>query len=295
MSLPQPVPPSWKDLGKSSNDLLGKDYHFAGTSLEVKTATPSNVTFKVDGTRDSKTSLVSGNLEAKYSDKYHGLTFTQAWSTSNALRTQIELENQIAKGLKLETTTILNPDKNTKSVLLGAAYKQPGLHSRAVLDVFKGPTFTADAVVGRDGFLFGAEASYNVTEGRVDRFSTAAGFSAPEYAVTLHGLSNLTTYAASYYHRVSPDVEAGAKAVYDSKATSPGVALEVGTKAYLDSAAFVKAKINNAGVLALGYTQALRPGVKASFGLALDTQRLSDANPLAPPAHKVGAQFVFEA
>jgi voltage-dependent anion channel protein 2 len=43
-----------------------------------------------------------------------------------------------------------------------------------------------------------------------------------------------------------------------------------------------------------GYTQALRPGVKASFGLALDTQRLNDAGP-SGPAHKVGAKFVFEA
>jgi len=294
MSLPQPVPPSWKDLGKSSNDLLGKDYHFSGTSLEVKTSTPSNVTFKVDGIRDSKTSHVAGNIEGKYNDKAHGLTITQAWTTHNALRTQIELENQIAKGLKLDTTTTLHPEKSTKSVLLGAAYKQPGLHARAVLDVFKGPTFTADTVLGRDGFLVGAEASYNVTEARVTKYSAAAGFSAPEYAVTFHGLCNLSTFAASYYHRVSPDVEAGAKAVYDTNATSPAVALEVGTKAYLDSAAFIKAKINNAGVLAVGYTQALRPGVKASFGLALDTQRLNDAGH-AGPAHKVGAQFVFEA
>jgi len=294
MFLPQPVPPSWKDLGKSSNDLLGKDYHFSGTSLEVKTSTPSNVTFKVDGTRDSKTCNVTGNIEGKYNDKAHGLTITQAWTTHNALRTQIELENQIAKGLKLDTTTTLHPEKRAKSVLLAAAYKQPGVHARAVLDVFKGPTFTADTVLGRDGFLVGAEASYNVTEARVTKYSVAAGFSAPEYAVTFHGLTNLSTFAASYYHRVSPDVEAGAKAVYDTNATSPAVALEVGTKAYLDSAAFIKAKINNAGVLAVGYTQALRPGVKASFGLALDTQRLNDAGQ-AGPAHKVGAQFVFEA
>jgi voltage-dependent anion channel protein 2 len=88
-------------------------------------------------------------------------------------------------------------------------------------------------VLGRDGFLVGAEASYNVTEGRVTKYSAALGFSAPEYAVTLHGLSNLSTFAASYYHRVSPDVEAGAKAVYDTNAPSPSVALEVGTKAYV--------------------------------------------------------------
>jgi voltage-dependent anion channel protein 2 len=118
-------------------------------------------------------------------------------------------------------------------------------------------------------------------------------------------LNNLNTFSASYYHRVSRDIEAGAKAVYDAKATHGGVALEVGTKTYLDSSAFVKAKINNSGVIALGtsfyivyimnvllkvtflgYTQVLRPGVKASFGLALDTQKLNDANPVGP-SHKV--------
>jgi hypothetical protein len=33
---------------------------------------------------------------------------------------------------------------------------------------------------------------------------------------------------------------------------------------------------NNAGIVGLAYTQALRPGVKASFGIAIDTQRLND-------------------
>lgn len=37
-----------------------------------------------------------------------------------------------------------------------------------------------------------------------------------------------------------------------------------------------------------GYTQSLRPGVKASFGLALDTQRLNEASP-SGPAHKVSS------
>lgn len=43
-----------------------------------------------------------------------------------------------------------------------------------------------------------------------------------------------------------------------------------------------------------GYTQTLRPGVKASFGLALDTQRLNDVAP-SGPAHKVGASISFDA
>jgi len=293
MSLPQPVPPSWKDLGKSSNDLLGKDYHFHGASLEVKTQTPSNVAFKVQGSRDSKSNAINGDIEGKWTDKVHGLTLTQTWTTSNVLRNQVELDNLIAKGLKLDLATSLTPDKGSKTAVLNAVYKQSGLHTRAALDVFKGPTFTADTVLGRNGFLLGAEAAYNVTGGNITRYAAAVGYNAPEYAVTVHGLNNFNTFSASYYHRVSRDVEAGAKAVYDSKSTHGGVALEVGTKTYLDSSAFVKAKINNSGVIALGYTQSLRPGVKASFGLALDTQKLNEASPHGP-AHKVGVQFVFD-
>ncbi|KAF7314515.1 hypothetical protein MKEN_00924600 [Mycena kentingensis (nom. inval.)] len=293
MSLPQPVPPSWKDLGKSSTDLLQKDYPFTGSSLEIKTKTPSNVTFRVAGNRPSNSSAILADLEAKLADKKHGLTFTSTWTTANVLKTQIEVENQIANGLKLDVASSLAPSKgNAKTLVLSSAYKQSGIHSRAVLDVLKGPTFTADTVFGRDGFLVGAEAAYNVTEGRISRYALAAGVSAPEYAVTLHALNDLKTFSASYYHRVSPDVEAGAKAIYDPK-TNGGVAIEVGTKTYLDSAAFVKAKINNAGVLALGYTQSLRPGLKASFGVAVDTQKLNEVDP-AGSVHKVGMSFVFE-
>ncbi|KIL63274.1 hypothetical protein M378DRAFT_1051471 [Amanita muscaria Koide BX008] len=293
MSLPQPVPPSWKDLGKSSTDLLQKDYPFAGTSLEVKTRTPSDVTFRVAGNRDNKSEAIFGDLEAKYTNRKYGLTFTQAWSTSNVLRSVLELENQIAKGLKVDLTTALQAEKNTKSALINATYKQSGIHSRAALDLLKGPTFTADSVFGRDGFLVGVEAAYNVTDGNISRYAVAAGYNAPDYAITLHGLNNLNSFSASYYHRVSADVEAGAKAVYDFKATHGGVGIEVGAKTYLDPSAFVKAKINNLGVIALGYTQTLRPGVKASFGLALDTQKLNDNQP-AGPTHKVGLSLVFD-
>ncbi|KZW01539.1 voltage-dependent ion-selective channel [Exidia glandulosa HHB12029] len=302
MAAPQPVPPVWKDVGKSSNDLLSKDFPIDKQSIEVKTRTPSNVTFRVFGEQHSKKpDVINADIEAKYQDKASGITFTQSWTTLNALKTLVELDDKVAKGVKLELASSLTPAPpgsekavTAKSTLLTATWKQPGVHTRAVLDLFKGPTFTADTVLGRDGFLVGLEGSYNVSEGRITRYATALGFSAPEYAVTLHGLGNLSTFSASYYHRVSPDVEAGAKAVWDSKAHSSAVSLEVAAKAYIDKAAFVKARINNAGILSLAYTQNLRPGVKASFGLALDTQRLQDPTP-AGPAHKVGAAFVFEA
>jgi hypothetical protein len=61
----------------------------------------------------------------------------QAWTTTNLLRTQVELENQIAKGLKLDLATALNPAKSQKSAIVTAIYKQPSLHTRATVDLFR--------------------------------------------------------------------------------------------------------------------------------------------------------------
>ncbi|GAA5881697.1 hypothetical protein JCM8547_007989, partial [Rhodosporidiobolus lusitaniae] len=282
------VPPSWKDLGKSASDLLNKDFPLSGNALEVKTRAPNGVTFRVAGNRDTKSGAIAGDLEGKYIDAKNGVTLTQTWTTANVLKTQVELENQLAKGLKFDIQGHLLPATQGKSAYVTAIYKQPSLHTRALLDVFKGPTFTADAVIGRDGFLLGAESTYSVPTGSITRYALGLGYAAPSYTVTLHGLANLSVFSASYYHKVSKDVEAGAKAIWDSKSTASAVGLELGAKSYIDNTAFVKAKVNNAGVVVLGYTQALRPGVKASFGLAVDTARLGES------AHKVGTSLTFE-
>ena len=238
------------------------------------------MTFRVFGEQHhKKPEHILADLEAKYGDKKNGLTITQTWTTHNALKTVVELEDKVAKGVKLELATSLTPGQHgsdkavaAKSSVLTAIWKQPGLHSRASLDLFKvrsssallrdgvlklslactslffpavgvggrascrvsqGPTVTADAVLGRDGFLIGLEAAYDVNKGALTRYATALGFSAPEYAVALHGLHNLSTYSASYYHRVNPDVEAGAKATWDTKAAASAVSLEVAAKAYV--------------------------------------------------------------
>lgn len=39
----QPVPPTFKDIGKSANDLLNRDFPISGNKLEVKTLSPSGV------------------------------------------------------------------------------------------------------------------------------------------------------------------------------------------------------------------------------------------------------------
>jgi len=280
--------PAFSDIAKLSNDLLNKDfYHTSTAALEVKSLTPNGVAFKVTG-KSTHERNTSGLIEAKYSDKPSGTTITQSWNTANALESKIEISDSIAQGLKAEVLGTFHPVTQAKGAKVNLHFKQQRFHCRAFFDLLKGPTANFDAVIGHDGFLAGAQAGYDVQKAALTRYSAAVGYTQPTYTAAITADNNLTIFSASYYHKVNKDVEAGAKAIWDSKAGS-NVGLEVASKYRIDPLSFVKAKINDRGIAALGYNVVLRPGVALGLGASFDTQKLDQA------AHKIGASLTFEA
>jgi voltage-dependent anion channel protein 2 len=280
--------PAFADIAKSSNDLLTKDfYHASSAALEVKSNTPNNVAFKVTG-KSTHEGSTSGLLEAKYTDKPSGLTVTQSWNTVNALDTKIELNDTIAKGLKAELLGSFLPATQAYGSKLNLHFKQANFHGRAFFDLLKGPTANVDAVIGQDGFLAGASAGYDVQKAAITNYSAAIGYSAPQYTAAITAANNLSVFSATYYHKVNSQVEAGAKATWDSKAGNQ-VGLEVASKYRLDPVSFAKVKINDRGVAAVAYNVLLRPGVTLGLGASFDTQKLDQAT------HKIGTSFTFDA
>ncbi|MCJ1468311.1 Mitochondrial porin [Pseudocyphellaria aurata] len=279
--------PAFSDIAKPSNDLLNKDfYHTTATNIEVKSKAPNGVTFNVRG-KSAHEGSTSGNIEAKYFDAPSGLTLTQAWTTANVLDTKVELEDKIAKGLRAEVLTNFLPNSQKFGAKLNLYFKQPNFHGRAFVDVLRGPTANIDAVIGHEGFLLGAEAGFDVQKAAITRYSAGIGYAMPEYSAALTAANSLSVFSASYYHKVNSEVEAGARATWDSK-SSNNVGLEVASKYRIDPASFAKAKVNDRGIAALAYNIRLRPGVTVGLGLSLDTQNLNEA------AHKVGTSFTFE-
>ncbi|KAI8804049.1 eukaryotic porin/Tom40 [Cladochytrium replicatum] len=279
------VPPTFSDLAKASNDLLGKDFPVGAAKLEVHTTTSNGIKFSVTGNKDNKSGSIGSDLKVKYTDKPRGLAVTETWTTANALSAQVEFTDSIAKGVKLDLNGSLTPNHG-QHVKAGVEYKQDYAVVRTALDLFKGPTLAGDAVVGSDGWLAGAEVSYDLADARLTRYQFALGYSVPEYTASLHANNQFSTFTAAYFHRVNGDIEAGGRATWNK--TSEKVHIEVGTKYNLDRTTFLKAKIDNNGRLGLGYTQSLRPGVKLSLGGLFDTTRLSENT------HKVGLSLVLE-
>ncbi|GJC98575.1 mitochondrial outer membrane protein porin [Colletotrichum higginsianum] len=268
--------PNFGDIAKSANDLLNKDfYHLSATTFELKSNTPNNVAFKVTG----KTS-------------HEKTTAGATWNTAAALDTKVELADSLAKGLKAEGVFSFLPSAGEKAASKKGAkfnltFKQSNFHSRAFFDLLKGPTANIDAVVGHEGFLAGASAGYDVQKASVTGYAAAVGYQAPTYSAAITASDNLSLFAASYYHKVNSQVEAGAKATWNSKAGN-NVGLEVASKYRIDPVSFAKFKVNNNGVAALGYNVLLREGVTLGLGASFDTQKLDQAT------HKLGASFTFE-
>ncbi|KAH6696923.1 outer mitochondrial membrane protein porin [Plectosphaerella plurivora] len=279
--------PNFADIAKASNDLLNKDfYHLSASTFELKSNTPNNVAFKVTG-KTSHEKATAGAIEGKYTEKASGLTLTQTWNTANALDTKVELADALAAGLKAEGVFSFLPATQAKGAKFNLHFKQPNFHGRAFFDLLKGPTANIDAVVGHEGFLAGASAGYDVNKAAVTGYSAAVGFAAPTYTASVVASDNLSIFAAAYYHKVSSQVEAGAKATWNSKAGN-NVGLEVASKYRIDPVSFAKVKLNDRGVAALAYNVLLRPGVTLGLGASFDTQKLDQAT------HKLGASFTFE-
>jgi voltage-dependent anion channel protein 2 len=168
-----------------------------------------------------------------------GLTLTQTWNTANALDTKLEVADTLAKGLKLEGLFNFLPATAAKGAKFNLHFKQSNFHGRAFFDLLKGPTANVDAVVGHDGFLAGASAGYDVNAAKLTSYNAAVGYAAPQYSAAVTASDQLSIFAASYYHKVNSQVEAGAKATWNSK-TGNTVGLEVASKYRIDPVSFAK-------------------------------------------------------
>ncbi|KAJ3252609.1 hypothetical protein HDU77_005055 [Chytriomyces hyalinus] len=269
--------PHYGDFGKSLNDLLSKDFPVGHAKLEVNTTTSNGIKFTVTGAKDNNNGAIVSEIKTKYSDKSRGLTVTEHWNAKNVIGAQVELQDAIAAGVKLDITGSIHPSNGAKNGKVAVEFKQPNIFTRSSVDLFAkaGPTIHTDAIIGSEGFLLGGDVAYNVNDATLQRYNVAIGYTTPEYQVGLHATNKFSHFTAAYHHKVNKTVEAGAKAIWN-KASSDSVSIEVGTKYVLDNQTFVKAKVDNVGRLGLGYSQVLRPGVKLGLGGLFDTTRLHE-------------------
>jgi len=280
-------PPKYDDLGKDTKDLLNKNYYFGSVKLDGKTKAANGLEFNASGMHNSDTGKVNASLETKYKYSDYGVTFSEKWTTDNALTTEITIEDQLAKGLKFTFDTSFEPNSGKKSAKIKSAYRNEYTHSTADFDFdFAGPTIHGSTVLGYKGFLGGYQASYDTGNSKLIANNISLAYKSND--VVIHSaVDDGTRFSGSVHQKVNDKLDACALLKWSSEGNNSSLTL--GTKYQIDKDASCKVKINNNLQVGLSYVQSLRPGVQFTFA------GLINAKSLDQPGHKLGMGINLEA
>lgn len=222
----------YSDFDRSINSQTLSSKHISQSSSRVY---PVNIRF-----------TTKINLLTKPHSKI-GVTLTETWTTASVINTKLELVDVIAQGVKAEFLGAASTKQGLglKGQKLSLYFTQGAFNARGFFDY--NPTSgnvnaTLDGVFGHEGFVVGGEAGYDVQKAALTRYSAALGYGTPTYSAALTSTNNLSVFAASYYHKVNPSVEAGVKAAYDVKSSST-VGLEIASKYRIDPTSFAKVRL----------------------------------------------------
>ncbi|XP_068461467.1 voltage-dependent anion-selective channel protein 3 [Clinocottus analis] len=280
------VPPSYSDLGKSAKDVFNKGFGYGVVKLDIKTKAQSGVEFATSGSKNTDTGKSGGHLEVKYKLADLGLNLNQKWTTDNTLTTEITMEDQLAKGLKLGLDASFVPNTGNKSAKLKSGYKCDFVNAGCDLDFdMAGLTVHAAGVLGYEGWLAGYQLAFDTAKSTLTQNNFALGYKSGD--VQIHGhINDRTEFAGSIYQKVNDSLETAVHLAWT--AGSNNTRFEIGTKYQLDKDASLSAKVNNACLVGLGYSQTLRPGVKLTLSGQVDGKNVNGGG------HKVGLGFELE-
>jgi len=281
------APPSYTDLGKTARDLFNKGYNYGTVKLDVKTRTENEIDFNVTGEHNNDINKSLGTLEAKYRAPQYGVTFTEKWNTDNILKSELNVEDALVKGLKLGLDTSYSPASGKKSGLLKTSYKHDKVLINNDIDLdLAGPVIHSSAVVGHLGWLFGLQGTFDSAKSQLIRNNFAIGYQANDF--TLHtNVDNGTEVGGSIYQRVRSDLELGVSLSWSSVNNATRFALA--SKYQLDKYATVQAKVNNLSQIGLSYSQQLRDGFKLVLSALVDGKNINGGG------HKLGLGLELQA
>lgn len=281
------APPSYTDLGKQAREIFSKGYHFGLWKLDCKTKTTSGIEFNTAGHSNQDSGKVFGSLETKYKVTDYGLTLTEKWSTDNTLFTEVAIQDQLAEGLKLAVEAKFQPQTGDKDGKFKLSYGQENIKFDADVNFdLGGPLINAAAVLGYQGWLGGYQTAFDSKETKLVKNNFALGYTANDF--TLHtAVNDGQEFLGSIYHKTSDKLDCGVQLSWTSEENN--TTFGIGAKYVLDSEAALRAKVNNASQIGLGYQQKLRDGITLYLSTLIDAKNFNAGG------HKIGVALELSA
>uniref|UniRef100_A0A8I3W4L6 Non-selective voltage-gated ion channel VDAC1 n=1 Tax=Callithrix jacchus TaxID=9483 RepID=A0A8I3W4L6_CALJA len=243
--------------------------------------------FTSSGSANTETTKVTGSLETKYRWTEYGLTFTEKWNTDNTLGTEITLEDQLARGLKLTFDSSFSPNTGKKNAKIKTGYKREHINLGCDMDFdIAGPSIRGALVLGYEGWLAGYQMNFETAKSRVTQSNFAVGYKTDEFQLHTN-VNDGTEFGGSIYQKVNKKLETAVNLAWT--AGNSNTRFGIAAKYQIDPDACFSAKVNNSSLIGLGYTQTLKPGIKLTLSALLDGKNVNAGG------HKLGLGLEFQA
>jgi len=204
----------------------------------------------------------------------------EKWNTDNILKSEVTVEDQLVKGLKLGIDTSYSPASGKKAAVIKSSFKHDKFFTNVDIDLdAAGPVLHKSVVVNHLGWLVGAQCTFDTAKSQLTRNNFAIGYTANDF--TLHtNVNDGTEVGGSLYHKVNDQLEMGVSLSWSSGNNATRFA--IASKYQLDKQSTVQAKVNNMSQIGLSYTQQLRDGVKLIVSALVDGKNINGGG------HKLG-------
>jgi len=275
-------PPLFKDFGKRFNDLLTKEFPTQDQKVEWKGTTSGGVSLETNLTKSGE--AITGTFTPKYKFKDWKTTVTVEANTKRDGKIQAEIED-LTPNLK---TTVSVQRKGTENFLgLNTEYRHPSFALTGAADYgkAKGSLFEGSFVFGYQAFAVGLRGSYLLGKNPDDSdlkdltvkgsYTTTDGDFVVSSSLTGGDKGDKTEVEASYYHKVSSELQVGSSLKADTSSTSVKPVLSLGTQYNIggDKDSTIKAKASTNGDISLAFHQRYNRNVKFGFGWLFDTNQ----------------------
>jgi len=233
------VPPLWSKFGQSVKDLLTKKYTDKN-SFVIKHNSKNGVTLESAGVFQNE---LSGYVKATQKNKDLGTAEVNI-ETSGKAEGKVKFD-QLFKGFVL---TISGNEKPVAKV--NADYSQENFAGSASVETaIKNMTTKLEGtgVVGFEGLAVGGLAKLDVSgDNEIEDFNAGAEYSQDDFTATVQSAARTEKITASYFQKVSGDVQVGAQV----EINKDGRVLTIADEIQLDADTTLKGKLNTKGILA---------------------------------------------
>ncbi|XP_054974648.1 LOW QUALITY PROTEIN: voltage-dependent anion-selective channel protein 1-like [Sorex araneus] len=281
------VPPTYVDLGKPARDFFTKGYGFGLIKLHLETKSESGLEFASSGSTSTETTKVTGSLETKYRWTKSGLTFTEKWNTDNTLGTEITVEDQRTRGLKLPFESSFSPNTGKKNAKIQTGYKREHINLGCDMDYdITGPSIRGALMLAKEGWLGGYQMNFETAKSCMTQSNFAVGYKTDEFQFHTN-VNDGTEFGGPIYQKVNKKLEMAVNLAWT--AGNSNTHFSIAAKYKIDPDACLSAKVNNSSLIRSRYTQTLKPGIKLTLSALLDSKNVNAGG------HKLGLGLEFQA